>query len=102
MALNRAFKASRERMVIVYHNEDSHRATFRVLGASGRLYNITMSCEGFTCSCPDFAYHGPAHCKHILHVILRFFGITKGVLADVDDAERMDWSFIQKHMTRIK
>lgn len=92
-----------DRIIIIQHDVDLQRASFQVLNASSkRLYNIDLNKEGFVCSCPDYLYQGPKHhCKHIIHVITRFFGITKDVLADVLDARFIDWSFIQQHSPQI-
>ena len=46
-------------------SEDEY--TFKVMGNTGNAYNILVTRESISCSCPDWSNI----CKHMMHLLIR-------------------------------
>jgi hypothetical protein len=73
-------KALEERLCVIQanHSEDddaARRRTFAMLGSTGNVYHVTISCDDVSCNCP----HGirGATCKHLIYVFVRKLKLSR-------------------------
>ena len=73
-------KALEERLCVIQakhsaEDDAAHRRVFAMLGSTGNVYHVTISCEKVACDCPH-GRHG-AVCKHVLYLFIRKLKVAR-------------------------
>lgn len=67
----RVNKATTENILLFNRNPDDETTTFRVMGATGKVYDVKLENKP-TCTCPDHIERN-IRCKHILFILIKIF-----------------------------
>lgn len=75
MIYNRIHKSLNEDIKLIFYTKENYDLLFYVLGTSGFIYRIIMSCTSFSCNCEDF--EESKLCKHICFVLFKILKVFR-------------------------